>query len=111
MISANGLGLHGARGLHYNTGMWKRFLLLMAGLPWMVAACPAQSDFFNHEGDEGWTRLDFMGQRLGSSFAVFEVEATDGRLPLDFRLGSIGGGGRYDNLTGVFGLKDVSGVG
>ncbi|MBM3937368.1 MAG: histidine--tRNA ligase, partial [Sphingomonadales bacterium] len=25
--------------------------------------------------------------------------------------GSIGGGGRYDNLTGVFGLKDVSGVG
>ena len=26
-------------------------------------------------------------------------------------MGSIGGGGRYDNLTGVFGLKDVSGVG
>ena len=32
-------------------------------------------------------------------------------MPSDFRLGSIGGGGRYDNLTGVFGLKDVSGVG
>jgi len=43
--------------------------------------------------------------------AVFEVEGADGRLPADFRLGSIGGGGRYDNLTGVFGLKDVSGVG
>ena len=27
------------------------------------------------------------------------------------KLGSIGGGGRYDNLTGIFGLKDVSGVG
>ena len=27
------------------------------------------------------------------------------------KIGSIGGGGRYDNLTGVFGLKDVSGVG
>ena len=26
-------------------------------------------------------------------------------------MGSIGGGGRYDNLTGSFGLKDVSGVG
>jgi histidyl-tRNA synthetase len=26
-------------------------------------------------------------------------------------MGSIGGGGRYDDLTGVFGLKDVSGVG
>ena len=37
--------------------------------------------------------------------AVFEVEGADDRLPADFRLGSIGGGGRYDNLTGVFGLK------
>ena len=26
-------------------------------------------------------------------------------------MGSIGGGGRYDDLTGIFGLKDVSGVG
>lgn len=29
----------------------------------------------------------------------------------DLRMGSIGGGGRYDNLTGVFGLNGVSGVG
>jgi histidyl-tRNA synthetase len=29
----------------------------------------------------------------------------------DIEFGSIGGGGRYDDLTGVFGLKDVSGVG
>jgi len=29
----------------------------------------------------------------------------------DVKIGSIGGGGRYDDLTGVFGLKDVSGVG
>ena len=35
----------------------------------------------------------------------------DVRLPKDFRIGSIGCGGRYDNLTGIFGLKDVSGVG
>ena len=27
------------------------------------------------------------------------------------KMGSIGGGGRYDNLTGMFGLKGVSGVG
>ena len=26
-------------------------------------------------------------------------------------MGSIGGGGRYDDLTGIFGLKDISGVG
>ena len=36
---------------------------------------------------------------------IFEVQATD------VKMGSIGGGGRYDDLTGVFGLKDVSGVG
>ena len=37
--------------------------------------------------------------------AIFEVTAND--TPM----GSICGGGRYDDLTGVFGLKDVSGVG
>ena len=37
--------------------------------------------------------------------AIFEVKA------LDAQMGSITGGGRYDNLTGVFGLTGVSGVG
>ena len=37
--------------------------------------------------------------------AIFEVKA------LDVEIGSITGGGRYDNLTGVFGLDGVSGVG
>lgn len=37
--------------------------------------------------------------------AIFEVKA------LDVEIGSITGGGRYDNLTGVFGLNGVSGVG
>ncbi len=36
---------------------------------------------------------------------IFEVEA------IGAQIGSIGGGGRYDNLTEVFGLKGVSGVG
>jgi histidyl-tRNA synthetase len=36
---------------------------------------------------------------------IFEVSAKN------VDMGSIGGGGRYDDLTGVFGLKDVSGVG
>jgi histidyl-tRNA synthetase len=64
-------------------------------------------------GDSTHVELDFTLARGLSYYtgAVFEVEATDGRLPADFRLGSIGGGGRYDNLTGVFGMKDVSGVG
>jgi histidyl-tRNA synthetase len=38
--------------------------------------------------------------------AIFEVSA-----PETVSIGSIGGGGRYDDLTGIFGLKDVSGVG
>ncbi|MDG2357502.1 MAG: histidine--tRNA ligase [Polaribacter sp.] len=38
--------------------------------------------------------------------AIFEVSA-----PKGLKMGSIGGGGRYDDLTGIFGLKDVSGVG
>ena len=37
--------------------------------------------------------------------AIIEVES------LDVEIGSITGGGRYDNLTGIFGLPDVSGVG
>lgn len=36
---------------------------------------------------------------------IFEVKILDGSM------GSISGGGRYDNLTGVFGMPDVSGVG
>jgi histidyl-tRNA synthetase len=42
---------------------------------------------------------------------VLEVVPSDDRIPADFKIGSIGGGGRYDNLTEIFGLKDVSGVG
>ena len=37
--------------------------------------------------------------------AIFEVKAQD------WEIGSICGGGRYDNLTGIFGLPDLSGVG
>ena len=37
--------------------------------------------------------------------AIFEVKANG------FAIGSICGGGRYDNLTGIFGMPDVSGVG
>ncbi len=38
--------------------------------------------------------------------AIFEVTA-----PKEVGIGSIGGGGRYDDLTGIFGLKNMSGVG
>ena len=41
---------------------------------------------------------------------IFEVQANPQSYP-DLVMGSIGGGGRYDNLTEVFGMKDMSGVG
>ncbi|MCI5080357.1 MAG: histidine--tRNA ligase [Saprospiraceae bacterium] len=43
---------------------------------------------------------------------IFEV-AVDTDIPeqKDVVMGSIGGGGRYDDLTGIFGMKDMSGVG
>ena len=37
--------------------------------------------------------------------AIFEIKA------LDYQIGSISGGGRYDNLTGIFGMPGGSGVG
>ena len=38
--------------------------------------------------------------------AIFEISAPEG-----VHMGSIGGGGRYDDLTGIFGLKNMSGIG
>ena len=52
--------------------------------------------------------LDFSLARGLSYYTgcIFEVISNDGTLK-----SSIGGGGRYDNLTGIFGLPNVSGVG
>ncbi len=52
-------------------------------------------------------RLDLTLARGLSYYtgAIFEVKA------LDAEMGSITGGGRYDDLTGIFGLKNMSGVG
>lgn len=51
--------------------------------------------------------LDFSLARGLSYYTgvIFEVKTTD------VKIGSITGGGRYDNLTGVFGLEGISGVG
>jgi len=41
---------------------------------------------------------------------IFEVEADTTSYP-KLKMGSIGGGGRYDDLTSIFGMSDMSGVG
>ena len=79
------------------------------------------------EGKKGVEELRFVinaVDELGLETATLEVDVTLARglnyytgaifevaAPKGVKIGSIGGGGRYDNLTGVFGLKDVSGVG
>ncbi|NCF41935.1 MAG: histidine--tRNA ligase, partial [Bacteroidetes bacterium] len=78
-------------------------------------------------GTEGISELEFISKTINSlglktatlkldvtlarglnyyTGAIFEVSA-----PAGVAMGSIGGGGRYDDLTSIFGLKGVSGVG
>lgn len=68
------------------------------------------STVFDYLKDLGTTievKLDLTLARGLSYYtgAIFEVKA------LDVEIGSITGGGRYDDLTGIFGLKNMSGVG
>jgi len=79
------------------------------------------------EGTNGVEELRFVInsiEELGLKTAALEVDVTLARglnyytgaifevaAPKGVKMGSIGGGGRYDDLTGIFGLKDVSGVG
>lgn len=81
----------------------------------------------SEEGTKGVEELRFVMNsiaELGLSSASLEVDVTLARglnyytgaifevsAPKGVKMGSIGGGGRYDDLTGIFGLKDVSGVG
>lgn len=78
-------------------------------------------------GMQGIEELAFICETikvLGLQTASFQIDVTLARglnyytgailevsAPLSVRMGSIGGGGRYDDLTGIFGLKDISGVG
>ncbi len=81
----------------------------------------------SEEGTKGVEELRFVSNtihELGLQSASLEIDVTLARglnyytgaifevsAPKGVEMGSIGGGGRYDDLTGIFGLKDVSGVG
>ncbi|WP_435263559.1 histidine--tRNA ligase [Tenacibaculum sp. nBUS_03] len=81
----------------------------------------------SEEGIRGVEELRFINDsisELGLTSASLEIDVTLARglnyytgaiyevsAPREVKMGSIGGGGRYDDLTGIFGLKDVSGVG
>ncbi|TRX36271.1 histidine--tRNA ligase [Flavobacterium restrictum] len=79
------------------------------------------------EGMKGVEELRFICDnvsKLGLNTAVLDLDVTLARglnyytgaifevaPPREVAMGSIGGGGRYDDLTGIFGLKNMSGVG
>ncbi|MCL6460485.1 MAG: histidine--tRNA ligase [Flavobacterium micromati] len=79
------------------------------------------------EGLKGVEELRFICDnvmKLGLNSAILDLDVTLARglnyytgaifevaPPKAVAMGSIGGGGRYDDLTGIFGLKDMSGVG
>ena len=79
------------------------------------------------EGTKGVEELQFICdtiQELGLQTATLDLDVTLARglnyytgaifevaAPKEVAMGSIGGGGRYDDLTGIFGLKNMSGVG
>lgn len=79
------------------------------------------------EGMKGVEELQFICEtvlELGLNNAILDLDVTLARglnyytgaifevaPPKSVAMGSIGGGGRYDDLTGIFGLKDISGVG
>ncbi len=81
----------------------------------------------SEEGSTGVEELRYIVQtveQLGLEAATLEIDVTLARglnyytgaifevsAPKNINMGSIGGGGRYDDLTGIFGLNDVSGVG
>ncbi len=79
------------------------------------------------EGKKGIEELRFICEnvsKLGLQNAILDLDVTLARglnyytgaifevaAPKSVAMGSIGGGGRYDDLTGIFGLKNISGVG
>ena len=81
----------------------------------------------SQEGMKGVEELRFICDnvtKLGLSTAILDLDVTLARglnyytgaifevaPPKSVAMGSIGGGGRYDDLTGIFGLKNMSGVG
>ncbi|NJX15711.1 histidine--tRNA ligase [Tamlana crocina] len=81
----------------------------------------------SEEGKKGIDELDFINKaitELGLKTAALQLDVTLARglnyytgaifevaAPKSVKMGSIGGGGRYDDLTGIFGMKNVSGVG
>ncbi len=83
---------------------------LFAGSPTGIAGIEEIETVFSYLGADSLSNEIAFDPTLARGLSyytgcIFEVKAKDAQM------GSIGGGGRYDNLTGNFGLPNVSGVG
>ena len=73
------------------------------------------------EGLKGIEELEFLLKNVDKNNVYFDITLARGLdyytgtilevISKDIEIGSIGGGGRYDDLVEVFGIKDISGVG
>ncbi|HRN79673.1 MAG TPA: histidine--tRNA ligase [Ferruginibacter sp.] len=75
-----------------------------------------------HEAEKGIEELEFILNRVPDHYVHLDFKLARGldyytgtiyevKAPQTVKMGSIGGGGRYDNLTGLFGVEGISGVG
>lgn len=85
----------------------------------------ALKDFFadSEEGKKGIEELEFVASNISAEVNII-IDVTlarglnyytgiifEAKAPAEVKIGSIGGGGRYDDLTGLFGVPNIPGVG
>jgi histidyl-tRNA synthetase len=82
-----------------------------------------QSLLGNEEsGKQGIAEIEFLSQQAKNTNLVIDLTLARGlnyytgiifeaKAPAEINMGSIGGGGRYDDLTGLFGVPNIPGVG
>lgn len=96
-----------------NTGKLTQLKTIMAGSETALAGiAELEQTLVYHEAisNEAWTselKIDISLARGLNYYTGVIMEVTTDAV----KMGSIGGGGRYDDLTGLFGLKNMSGVG
>src|SRR6185436_12192687 len=75
-------------------------------------------------GKKGVEELDYLNTQLATHYSLLTIDPTlarglnyytgiifEAKAPAEIKIGSIGGGGRYDDLTGLFGVPNIPGVG
>lgn len=68
-------------------------------------------DFVLHSGYTTFNTTPILDLTLARGLNYYTGLIVEVKAPATVKMGSIGGGGRYDNLTGTFGLSGISGVG